>query len=246
VSYNDKHNEANGEDNRDGENHNRSWNCGAEGPTDDPKVNTLRQRQVRNFLATLMFSQGVPMLLGGDEIGRTQQGNNNAYCQDNEISWYDWEHADTDLLQFTRRLIRLRHRHPVFCRRRWFQGRPIHGTNVSDIGWFTPAGVEMSEDNWQAGFAKTLGVFLNGRGIPTPNERGEQIVDETFYAMFNSSHEPVDFTLPETKWGRKWVELLDTNEREDEMDEEQAGREFPCRGTVRVPAWSLALLRRLA
>ena len=204
VSYNDKHNEANGEDNRDGESHNRSWNCGAEGPTDDPEVNALRARQQRNFLATLLLSQGVPMLLGGDEIGRTQRGNNNAYCQDNEISWFDWDDADQSLLQFTRSLLRLRQRHPVFCRRRWFQGRPIHGSGVSDIGWFTPGGAEMSEEDWRAGFAKSLGVFLNGDAIPTPNERGERVVDGSFYVMFNAHHEPLDFTLPEAKWGTRW------------------------------------------
>jgi glycogen operon protein len=246
VSYNEKHNEANGEDNRDGESHNRSWNCGAEGPTGDPHVLALRNRQVRNFLSTLMLSQGVPMLLGGDEIGRTQNGNNNGYCQDNEVSWYDWEHADEDLLKFTRRLIRMRHRHPVFCRRRWFQGRPIHGSGVSDIGWFTPGGSEMSEEDWQAGFAKSLGVFLNGRGIPTPNERGERIVDESFYVMFNASHEPVEFVLPEAKWGRRWVELLVTDEQVDAMDEERTGEELGPGGTVRVQAWALVLLRRVA
>ncbi|PYR61161.1 MAG: glycogen debranching enzyme GlgX, partial [Acidobacteria bacterium] len=162
VSYNDKHNEANGEENRDGESHNRSWNCGAEGPTDDPNVNALRNRQLRNFLVTLFLSQGVPMLCGGDEIGRTQQGNNNAYCQDNPISWYDWEKADSHLLRFTQQVIRMRQKHPVFCRRRWFQGQPIRGSQVSDIGWFTPGGAEMSDQDWQAGFAKSLGVFLNG------------------------------------------------------------------------------------
>jgi glycogen operon protein len=246
VSYNEKHNEANGEDNRDGESHNRSWNCGVEGPSNDKKVLALRNRQVRNFLATLLLSQGVPMLLGGDEIGRTQNGNNNGYCQDNETSWYDWARADEDLLQFTRGLIRVRHRHPVFCRRRWFQGRPIHGTNVSDIGWFTPAGTEMSEEDWQAGFAKSLGVFLNGRGIPTPNERGEQVVDESFYMMFNSSHEAIAFKLPEPKWGRRWVELIETDARSAEADVEKTGAEHRSGGTVKVPAWSLALLRRIS
>ncbi len=245
VSYSEKHNEANGEDNRDGENHNRSWNGGVEGPSDDPQAMALRHRQTRNFLTTLMLSQGVPMLLGGDEIGRTQGGNNNAYCQDNEISWYDWENADQDLLQFTRRLIRMRRRHPVFCRRRWFQGRMIRGTNVSDIGWFTPGGLEMSEDDWQAGFAKSLGVFLNGRAIPTPNERGEKILDDTFYVLFNASHEAIEFTLPEPKWGQKWVELLETDEQGDEMDEEHAGREFRPGDATLVHPWTLVLLRRI-
>src|SRR6187402_2684209 len=154
ASYNEKHNDANGEDNRDGEEHNRAWNCGAEGPTEDPAIFTLRHRQMRNFLATLFLSQGVPMLCGGDEIGRTQQGNNNAYCQDNELSWYDWEAADLGLLDFVRKLVKLRSEHPIFTRRRWFQGRPIRGSEVSDISWFTPGGTEMSDQDWQTGFAK--------------------------------------------------------------------------------------------
>jgi glycogen operon protein len=244
VSFNEKHNEANGEENRDGESHNRSWNCGAEGPTDNPDVNQLRARQQRNFLTTLFTSQGVPMLLGGDEIGRTQRGNNNAYCQDSEISWYDWEHADASLLQFTRHLIKLRHRHPVFCRRRWFQGRPIHGTAVSDIGWFTPGGAEMSDSDWQAGFAKSLAVFLNGRAIPSPDERGERVVDESFYLMFNAHHEPLEFTLPETKWGRKWIVLLNTAEAAEHMAEEEQLVELESHGTISVQSWSLVLLRR--
>jgi isoamylase len=245
VSYNEKHNEANGEENRDGESHNRSWNCGAEGPTDDPAVNALRTRQARNLLATLMLSQGVPMLLGGDEIGRTQQGNNNAYCQDNEISWYDWDNADGNLLQFTRQLIRLRRRHPVFCRRRWFQGRPIHGTDVSDIGWFTAAGQEMSEEDWSAGFAKSLGVFLNGRAIPTPDERGERIVDESFYVIFNAQHDALPFRLPEARWGTSWVTVFDTAENGTHfMREEDTGRTFRPGDTVNAQAWSVILLRR--
>jgi isoamylase len=245
VSYNEKHNEANREENRDGDNHNRSWNCGAEGPTDDPKILELRARQQRNFLATLMLSQGVPMLLGGDEIGRTQHGNNNAYCQDNDMSWYNWAEADQKLLQFTRRLIRLRHRHPVFCRRRWFQGRDPHGFGVGDIGWFTREAAEMSEADWQGGFAKSLGVFLNGGAIPTPNERGERIVDESFYIMFNTHHEPLDFTLPPRAWGERWTEVLDTHESVDEMSEERLGRELRAGDLVRVEAWSLVLLRRI-
>jgi glycogen operon protein len=168
VSYRVKHNEANGENNHDGDNNNRSWNCGAEGPTGDPIVKLTRERQKRNFLATLVLSQGVPMLLGGDEIGRSQKGTNNGYCQDNEVSWFDWEHADRDLLEFTRRLIRLHKEHPVFRRRRWFQGRPIHGQGVPDLGWFKPDAEEMSEEDWQQGFGKSIGVFLNGEAIPSP------------------------------------------------------------------------------
>jgi isoamylase len=245
TSYNEKHNEANGEESRDGENHNRSWNCGEEGPTNKPDILALRGRQTRNFLTTLLLSQGVPMILGGDEIGRTQQGNNNGYCQDNEISWYDWAAADQGLLHFTRRLIQLRHRHPVFCRRRWFQGRPIHGTQVSDIGWFTPAGQEMSDEDWRAGFAKSLGVFLNGCAIPTKNERGEPVVDETFYVMFNAHHEPLDFTMPEAKWGETWGVVLDTNEEDAHyMREDDIGRLYVAGESFAVQAWSLVLLRR--
>jgi isoamylase len=245
VSYNEKHNEANGEENRDGEGHNRSWNCGEEGPTENPGVNALRGRQTRNFLTTMMVSQGVPMLLGGDEVGRSQRGNNNAYCQDNEISWYDWANADRNLLQFTRRLIQLRLRHPVFCRRRWFQGRPIHGTNVSDIGWFTTAGQEMSEEDWRAGFAKSLGMFLNGRAIPTHNERGEQVLDESFYVLFNAHQEALEFTLPEAKWGNEWGVVLDTNEEASHyMREDDIGRSFAPGEKCVVQPWSLVLLRR--
>jgi glycogen operon protein len=245
VSYNEKHNEANGEENRDGESHNRSWNLGAEGPTTDPEILTLRARQTRNFLTTLFLSQGVPMLVGGDEMGRTQRGNNNAYCQDNEISWYDWEHADKDLLDFTRRLIRFRHRHPVFCRRRWFQGRSIHGTKVSDIGWFTAAGEEMSEDDWHVGFAKSLGVFLNGAEIATSNERGEPVRDDSFYVMFNAHHEPLTFRQPEAKWGLEWAVLLNTAEETDHLSEEHVGAEVKAGGELEVAPWSLVLLKRI-
>ena len=246
VSYNDKHNEANGEDNRDGESYNRSWNCGAEGPTTASEVTTLRARQQRNYLATLMLSQGVPMLLGGDEIGRTQQGNNNGYCQDNDVSWYAWARADERLLQFTRRLIRLRHRHPVLCRRRWFQGREPHGPSVGDIGWFVPAGTEMSDADWQVGFAKSLGVFLNGDAIPTPNERGERVVDDSFYIMFNAHHAALEFRLPPKAWGERWTQVLDTFENVDEMSEERLGKQVRAGGAVQVQAWSLVLLRRIA
>jgi glycogen operon protein len=244
VSYNEKHNEANGEENRDGESHNRSWNCGEEGPTGNPEVLALRGRQTRNLLTTLMLSQGVPMLLGGDEIGRTQQGNNNAYCQDNEISWYDWSAADRELLEFTKRLIDLRNRHPVFCRRRWFHGRPIHGTDVSDIGWFTPAGTEMSEEDWGAGFAKSLGVFLNGDAIATSDERGARVVDETFYVMFNAHYDAVEFRLPDQKWGAQWFEVLNTAADADLLDEQETGGEHQAGAATTVASWSVVLLRR--
>jgi isoamylase len=244
VSYNDKHNEANGEDNRDGESHTRSWNCGAEGPTDNEDVLKLRRRQTRNFLATMLLSQGVPMISGGDEIGRTQRGNNNAYCQDNEISWYDWGHPDLALLGFTRDLIRLRSEHPVFCRRRWFQGRPIRGNDVSDIGWFTPGGTQMSDQDWQAGFAKSLGVFLNGNAIPTLDEHGRRVVDDSFYVMFNAHSDAVEFVLPETAWGQEWTVTLDTSELPDHLDPD-AGRHLAAEQHLRVQAWSVMVLRRL-
>jgi isoamylase len=213
VSYNGKHNEANGDGDGGGENENRSWNCGAEGPTDDPEVNALRARQQRNFLATLFLSQGIPMLLGGDEMGRTQGGNNNAYCQDNEISWFDWEHVDEDLLEFTTRLIAFRRAHPVFRRRRWFQGKPIHGEGVRDIGWFRPDGELMGDEDWRSGFAKSLGVFLNGDAIPSLDERGDPVRDDSFYVLFNAHHEPAPFRLPaRAQWGSRWRKVLDTGE----------------------------------
>ncbi len=210
VSYNEKHNEANGEENRDGESHNRSWNCGAEGPSDDAQILELRNRQKRNFLATLLLSQGVPMILGGDEFGRTQGGNNNAYCQDNEISWYDWGEVDEELLAFCRRLIQYRKKHPVFSRRGWFQGRPIHGSKAKDIAWFTMGGKPMTNKDWSRGFAKTLGIFLNGKTIPNPNPRSEPTTDDTFFLLVNAHFEPLRFTLPGRKWGARWAAVLDT------------------------------------
>jgi glycogen operon protein len=210
VSYQDKHNEANGENNRDGTDDNRSWNCGVEGPTDDPDILALRARQQRNLLVTLMLSQGVPMLLAGDEAGRTQNGNNNAYCQDNEISWLDWEQVDSGLLAFTQRLIAFRHDHPAFRRRRWFQGLAIHGADCKDIAWFTPGGEQMSEEDWGEWFAKSLGIFINGDTIPNPNARGEPVTDDSFYLIFNAHHEALEFVLPGKPWGTSWVLLLDT------------------------------------
>ncbi|MFM8320179.1 MAG: glycogen debranching protein GlgX [Chloroflexota bacterium] len=211
VSYNEKHNEANGEGNRDGHSDNRSWNCGCEGPCDDPAVAQLRARMKRNFLATLFLSQGVPMLLAGDELGRTQQGNNNAYCQDNEISWVDWEHADQELLEFTRRLIRLMMDHPVFRQRRWFQGRAVHDAGWNDIGWFTPDGAEMGEAHWQVSFAKSLAVFLHGKGIHTPDRHGERVIDCCFYLMFNAHHEALPFRLPVSDEFTHWECVIDTS-----------------------------------
>ena len=238
VSYSEKHNEANGEENRDGESHNRSWNTGVEGPTDDPEVLRLRTRQKRNFLATLLLSQGVPMLLGGNEIGRTQQGNNNAYCQDNEISWYDWQTTDEDLLAFCQRLIRYRKEHPVFRRRRWFQGQPIHGSEVKDLAWFTLEGEQMAEEDCGQGFAKSLGVFLNGATIPNPNPHGEPVIDDNFYVIFNAHHEPLNFTLPRTDWGERWLKELDTQIGWVEKEES-----FKAGDQIKVEARSMVVLR---
>ncbi|MDX2023684.1 MAG: glycogen debranching protein GlgX [Deltaproteobacteria bacterium] len=210
VSYNEKHNDANGEGNRDGESNNRSWNCGVEGPTDDAAVKQLRQQQRRNFLVTLMLSQGVPMLLHGDELGRTQGGNNNVYCQDNETAWIQWSKLDKDLLVFTRALIAYRQQHPVFTRRRWFEGKNIRGTGLQDIGWFRADGSLMSEDDWNASFAKSLGVFLNGRGIQSTDERGFKVVDDDFYLLFNAHWDPLPFVLPAALGGGLFVKDFDT------------------------------------
>jgi isoamylase len=242
VSYNDKHNEANGEENRDGEGHNRSWNMGAEGETDDVEVREARSRQQRNFLTTLLLSQGIPMILGGDEIGRTQQGNNNAYCQDNEISWFDWENVDRALLAFVQRLIQIRREHPVFSRRRWFQGQPLHGVGLHDIGWFKPDGALMSDEEWAVGFAKSIGVYLNGNAIPSLDERGQRIVDDSFYLLFNAHHEPMSFTLPGPEWGARAELMLDTSALNGAADPPpivEAG------GTVEVCGRSLRVFRYL-
>ncbi len=213
VSYNQKHNEANGEDNRDGTDNNRSWNCGVEGPTDDPAVNALRAQQKRNFLATLFLSQGVPMMLAGDAIGHTQNGNNNAYCQDNEISWINWDPAaiDKGLLSFVQKLITLRKSHPVFRRRNFFQGRAIKGVGVKDILWLRPDGREMTDDEWNADSARSLGVFLSGQGLDEVDERGQPLRDQNFLMLMNAHHEEVPFQLPTVASGMVWVALVDTS-----------------------------------
>lgn len=227
VSYNEKHNLENGEENMDGESHNRSWNCGVEGPTDDPEIIKLRNQQKRNFLTTLFLSQGVPMIVAGDELGRTQKGNNNAYCQDNEISWLDWKNADKDLIHFTTKLIRLAKAHPVFCRRGWFKGHPIKGIGVEDIAWFLPEGIEMTEEHWGHGFAKSLGVFLNGRGIHSVGPLGEVVVDDSFYVIFNSHFESLNYKLPPLKYGKEWIKVVDTSENVvNEMEEKFKAEEF--------------------
>jgi len=238
VSYHEKHNEANQDDDRDGENHNRSWNCGVEGPTNDENILKLRARQQRNFLATLLLSQGAPMLLSGDEIGRSQNGNNNSYCQDNEISWQNWDTIDQDLLDFTKKLIKYRKSHPVFSRRRWFEGRPLHGSELGDIEWFTMDGKPMASEDWGVGYVKALGVFLNGKTIPNPNPRGEPVIDDSFYLIFNASGETLEFTLPHSDWSDRWIQELDT--AEGWMSKEVI---FNAEDKIKVESHSLRLLR---
>ncbi|MBO0828512.1 MAG: glycogen debranching protein GlgX [Streptosporangiales bacterium] len=214
VSYNEKHNQDNGEDNRDGTDDNRSWNCGAEGPTDEPAVNALRAQQRRNFLATLLLSQGTPMLLHGDEIGRTQLGNNNGYCQDNTVTWVDWALDDEkgELLDFVARLVAFRHAHPVFRRRRFFQGRRVRGSGdgLRDISWFTAGGQEMTDHDWNDGFSQTLSMFLNGEALTEPDAYGEQVRDDSFLLMFNAYSEDLTFTLPNATFGETWEVEVDT------------------------------------
>ncbi|MFZ1162620.1 glycogen debranching protein GlgX [Mycobacterium sp.] len=215
VSYNEKHNEANGEDNRDGESHNRSWNCGVEGPTDDPEILELRGRQMRNIMATLMLSQGTPMILHGDEIGRSQQGNNNVYCQDSELSWMDWSLVDknAELLEFGRKVTALRKAHPVFRRRRFFDGEPIRtGDEVRDIAWLTPAGKAMQPQDWGGEFGQSIAVFLNGDAIPESNSRGERVVDDSFLMCFNAHDHEVDFSIPPDDYATEWTAVLDTTD----------------------------------
>ncbi|MGO9670468.1 MAG: glycogen debranching protein GlgX [Streptosporangiaceae bacterium] len=223
VSYNEKHNDANGEGNADGESHNRSWNCGAEGDTDDPQVLALRHRQQRNFITTLMLSPGVTMLLGGDECGRTQGGNNNAYCQDNEISWQDWDDMDEPLQEFTRRLIALRREHPVLRRRRWFQGLPIRGS--LDIGWCRPDGGEMNDHDWDSGTG-SVGVFLNGEAITDKDRRGQRVKDDSFLLLFNGHHEPLEWTLPK-QWGEAWDLIIDSAGPVREGEGFESGKSLP-------------------
>jgi len=243
VSYNEKHNDANGEHNRDGENHNRSWNCGVEGPTDDPEILALRHRQMRNILVTLMLSQGTPMLSHGDEIGRTQGGNNNAYCQDNEITWIDWSAAGQyhDVLEFTRKVTELRTKHPVFRRRRFFDGRPSKsGHNMRDIYWLTRDGVEMTSDDWHSGI-KSVAVGLNGEAMKEPDARGERIVDDSFLLCFNAHAYPVDFVIPVTPYAKQWKAVIDTYDPSGATDAEVAAG-----STMTVQGRSVVVLQKTA
>jgi isoamylase len=235
VSYNEKHNEANGESNADGDSHNRSWNCGAEGETQDPEVLKFRARQQRNFLTTLFTAQGVPMLLAGDELGRTQKGNNNAYCQDNDLSWVDWSAIDESLLAFTRWMIAFRRDHPVFRRRRFFQGQPIRGT--LDIGWFKPDGKSMTDEDWDVGYARSLGTFLNGSGIPGHDEHGRPVNDDSFILLFNAHTGGVRWTIP-AEYAATWRLVLDTRRSQPDDPKDVAGR-------ITTSARSIAVLQSL-
>jgi glycogen operon protein len=237
VSYNEKHNEANLEDNHDGTDDNRSWNCGAEGPTDDPQVRALRRRQQRNFIATLLLSQGVPMLLGGDELGRTQHGNNNAWCQDNELSWHDWARVDNDLLDFTRRVVAMRQREPVFRRRDFLLGEAANGSGLPDVIWLRPDGAAMTDEDWEREDARALGVFLNGREVALRDRAGSQIRGASFLIFFNAHHEAITFTVPDGLGGR-WRREIVTDERARYPETAMPGEELP------VTSRSLAVLRR--
>jgi glycogen operon protein len=241
TSYNEKHNEENQEDNRDGTDDNRSWNCGVEGETDETEVRELRARQRRNFLVTLFLAQGVPMLLGGDEIGRTQHGNNNAWCQDNEVSWFHWELDDErrELLEFTRRLIRLRGEHPVFRRSRFLEGRPVRESGLPDAWWFRPDGRRMTRRDWQQADGHRLGVFLNGDAINDFTPQGDRVVDDSFLLLFNAFHEPVVFTLPPPRFGRRWSVELST------ADPAAVGDVVPGRGLVPLEHRSAVVLKRV-
>ena len=245
VSYNEKHNMANGEDNNDGESFNRSWNHGVEGPTDDPEILALRGRQRRNFLTTLLLSLGTPMLSHGDELGRTQNGNNNVYCQDNELAWMDWKQLEENasLHEFTRRLIDIRRRHPVFRRRRFLAGGPL-GSDVRDrdIAWLVPEGTLMTQDDWDFAFGKALMVYLNGDAITEPDRRGQPITDDSFILMFNAHHEDIEFTLPPRFLGAKWQLVVDTTEASGYPEESAV---IEAEGTLTVHARSTAVLKQI-
>jgi glycogen operon protein len=242
VSYNEKHNEANGENNQDGANDNNSWNCGVEGPTSDPAIRALRWQQMRNFMTTLLLSQGVPMLLAGDEICHSQQGNNNTYCQDNELTWLNWELTEERQAwyEFVRSLIHLRRTQPVFQRRKFLQGRAIHGEGIQDLLWFEPSGQEMTEEAWNTGYARCLGVRLAGDLIGEVDERGEDIVGDTVLLLLNAHHEAIPFTLPATREGELWERLLDTADPQ--------GMPLACTGgqQYKLQGRAMAVLRIIA
>jgi glycogen operon protein len=242
VSYNEKHNEANGEHNNDGESHNRSWNHGVEGPTDDSDIHSLRERQKRNILCTLLLSQGVPMIAHGDELSRSQHGNNNVYCQDNELSWIDWENARENevLTEFTARLAALRAEHPIFRRKRFFQGRPIHGSSVDDVAWLRPDGQNMTDDDWANAHLRAIAIYLSGHGIPDRNELGERVVDDSFLLLINSSHQSSTFTLPARSFGPTWELVIDTA---DPLLASSRRRHHSAGARQRVPARTMHVLQ---
>jgi glycogen operon protein len=241
VSYNGKHNEANLEGNRDGTDDNRSWNCGVEGETDDPVVNGLRERQQRNFLATLVLSQGTPMLLGGDEFGRTQHGNNNGWCQDNEISWFDWSllERNAGLLEFVQKLIVLRRAHPVFRRRQFLRGSEEDGSGLPDVWWFRTDGHRMTKLDWESP-GRIVGMFLNGEEIAAPDDKGERILDESFLLLFNAEPDDCTFTLPNRRFGERWTLVLSTADPEAPPN----SVDVAATDELVVPYRSLTLLRR--
>jgi isoamylase len=242
VSYNEKHNDANGEENRDGTDDNRSWNHGAEGPTDDEGIRELRLRQIRNFLTTLLLSQGVPMVLGGDEFGRTQHGNNNAWCQDNELSWFDWNWGDEEhaLHAFAKQLIRLRRDHPVFRRTKYLEGRGSAGSDLPDVWWMRPDGRRMTQRDWRRGDARSIGVFLNGEEISALTPRGEPVLGESFLLLFNAHHEPIEFKLPTKRFGTRWRVEVSTAD----PDVEPGSRSYPARAAVVIGARAATVFRR--
>ena len=247
VSYNDKHNDANRESNKDGESHNRSWNCGVEGETADDAVNALRRQQQRNFLTTLLLSQGVPMIAHGDEVGRTQSGNNNVYCQDNELAWIDWKLAENEsrLFAFTSAVVSLRQEHAVFRRRRFFAGDAAHGgkSDLGDIEWFSSDGTEMDEEDWRNGYARTLMVFLNGQAIPEPGPQGQRILDSDFVLLFNAHSAPVDFVLPPAQYGTTWRIRLDTTAAEPSKIGQ---RDWLAATTHPIPGRSIVVLESVS
>jgi len=248
VSYDERHNDANGEDGRDGEQHNRSFNYGVEGPTDNPEIIAVRDRQRRNMMATLLLSQGVPMVSGGDEIGRSQCGNNNAYCQDNDVSWFDWTQVDTTMSMWVRRLTTMRHRHAVFRRRRWFKGRSIRG--LDDMAWFRPDGVEMNDADWEQGFARSVGVFMNGEAIASRDPYGQRIRDDTFLCLFSASDIALDWVLPPATWGRIWEVALNSDDPDagtagwPENHRPTAAVTYGAESVLQVPPFTTIVLRR--
>jgi len=248
VSYNDKHNEANGDNNQDGEGNNNSWNMGAEGPTDDPEINKLRERQIRNFLATLLLSQGVPMICGGDEFARSQRGNNNAYCQDNELTWYDWklDESRVRLMEFTRRLVKLRLSHPNLHRRKFFQDRTIRNSVVRDIAWYGADGNEMPEQAWTTEWTRSMALLLNGKTLQVSDENGDPLKDDSFLMLVNASHEGVEFTLPPVPNGTPWCQVMDTENIDDPFHEEKVGEKVIVGGrSMELFSDNVEVLRRL-